>query len=109
MRYLAPLPLLALTGCAASSAGLYREPVEFSVASNRSAQDFATCVAEVVQGPAELRGSGGHWWVVRATGAGTPVVRWDFTDKPAGGSIAELRATAIMGAAKDKVERCAAI
>jgi hypothetical protein len=108
MRHLAPLlVLLLLPGCATSAAGLHLMGVEHVINSQRPAQEFATCAAEVMQGSPTLRGSGGHWWVLRDNGVGVPIVRWDFTDKPGGGSVAELRATAIAGAAKDKVRRCA--
>jgi hypothetical protein len=101
------LPALLASGCATSSAGLSQMGVEYSYPSEKSAQDFATCAAELMHGQVELRGSGDHWWLLRPNGFGVPIVRWDFTEKPGGGSIAELRATAVAGAAKDKVARCA--
>ena len=108
MRQFLLLPILLFVGgCATSSAGLYRMGVEHVITGTKPAQDFATCAAEVMQGNPTLRGNGGHWWVLRENGYGVPIVRWDFTDKPSGGSTAELRATAIAGAAKDKVQRCA--
>jgi hypothetical protein len=107
MRILGLMIALVLSGCAASPAGLARTAVKSTVPSNKSAQEFATCVAEVVLEQAELRGSGDHYWVLRENGVGIPVVRWDFTNQVAGGSIAELRATAYAGAAKDKVRACA--
>ena len=107
MRKLLLLAAFVTTGCATSSAGLQRMGVELTVPSQKSAQDFATCSAEVLQGTIELRGSGNHYWLLRPNGFGVPIVRWDFTDQTNGGSIAELRATAIMGAGKDKVEACA--
>ena len=101
------MSLMALAGCAFSPAGLGRMPVEHTLASNKPAQVFATCVAEILQGQAELRGSGSHYWILRENGYGVPIVRWDFTDQPNGGSLAELRASGLFGAAKDKVQRCA--
>lgn len=98
---------LSTSGCATSAAGLQRMGVETTIPSQKTAQNFATCVAEVLQGSVELRGSGNHYWVLRPNGFGVPIVRWDFKDLATGGSIAELRATALMGAGKDKVEVCA--
>ena len=100
---------VALTGCAASSSGLLnQQSPELAVSSRKSAQDFALCTAESLKGPAQLRGSGGHWWVLRSNGFEHVVVRWDFTDQASGGSIAELRSSTWAGAAKDKVQACAA-
>lgn len=108
MRLFVVLLAFAVSGCATSAAGLQRMGVEFTVISRKPAQEFATCVAEILQGSPELRGSGNHWWVLRSNAYGIPIVRWDFTDQAAGGgSMAELRATAIEGAGKDKVQRCA--
>lgn len=107
MRKLIALGAIVTSGCATSAAGLERMGVESTIPSQKSAQAFATCVAEVVQGSAELRGSGNHFWVLRSNMYDVPIVRWDFKDLPTGGSIAELRATAVMGAAKDKVQGCA--
>jgi len=107
MRKFAVLAALLVTGCATSSAGLERMGVEFTVPSQKSAQAFATCAAEVLQGSVELRGAGNHYWILRPNALGVPIVRWDFKDQPTGGSIAELRATAIIGAGKDKVQGCA--
>ena len=98
---------MLLPGCATSPAGLAQMGVEETLQSKKSAQDFATCVAEILQGQAELRGSGDHYWVLRENGWGVPIVRWDFKNVVTGGSIAELRATAIIGAGKDKVRGCA--
>lgn len=100
-------PILALAGCATSSAGLYQMSVEHRLSGSKSAQEWATCTADLMQGSPTLRGSGGHWWLTRDNGYGIPIIRWDFTDQPGGGSIAELRANAITGAAKDKLARCA--
>ena len=106
MRVLISGLALVLCSCATSSAGLQRMGLEMTISSSKSAQDFATCSAEVMQGSPTLRGSGDHWWVLRDKGYGIPIVRWDFIGKPGGGSVAELRATAIAGAAKDKVRAC---
>lgn len=107
MRYLVLLVAFATSACATSAAGLQRMGVEFAVPSKKSAQEFATCAAEVLQGSIELRGSGDHFWILRPNGWGVPIVRWDFANQAAGGSLAELRATAVIGAGKDKVQACA--
>ena len=106
-RLIAVLLVPVVSGCATSSASLGQMGVEFTVPSSKTAQQFATCAAEILQGEVELRGSGDHWWILRSNMWDVPIVRWDFKGQPNGGSIAELRATAIAGAGKDKVQRCA--
>ena len=107
MRYSILVLSCFLSACATSSAGLSQMGIEATVYSKKSAQEFATCYAELLQGDSELRGAGNHYWVMRSNAWNVPIVRWDFTDRPDGGSVAELRATAIMGAAKDKLASCA--
>ncbi|MES2002261.1 MAG: hypothetical protein V4444_08145 [Pseudomonadota bacterium] len=98
----------ALTGCATSSAGLYRTSVETTVSSSKTSQKFATCVAETLQGNNPLRNEGDHYWVLRMNGYGVPIIRWDFMPKLSGGSIAELRTTLnFLSAGTTKVQACA--
>lgn len=109
MKHLTPV-IVMLTGCAASSAGIYRTSVETTVASGRSSKDVALCVSEHLFGGNynSLRNDGDHYWITRQNALGSPLVRWDFLPAPAGGSIAELRTTVhIGGTAADKVRACA--
>lgn len=100
--------LATLAGCATSSAGLYRTSVETTVQSNKTSQQFATCVAETLQGNNPLRNDGDHYWVLRMNGYGVPIIRWDFLPRPGGGSVAELRTTLnFLSAGTTKVQACA--
>lgn len=96
---------IAVAGCATSAGGLYKTGVKRTVLSNKPSSDFATCVAESLQGDAQLRSSGDHYWVLRMV-LDVPRHRWDFTPTPEG-SKAELRSTGLAGAGADKVEACA--
>lgn len=96
---------LLLAGCASSSAGLYSTGVKSTVESEKTSQQFATCVAEALMGDTELRSDGEHYWVLRMV-MGVPRHRWDFTPT-ATGSKAELRSTGLAGAGEDKARDCA--
>jgi hypothetical protein len=75
--------------------------------SSKSAAAWATCSAEHMIGNPQLRGEGNHWWIIRTNGYDVPVVRWDFTDIPEGGSRAELRATININSGDERVRGCA--
>jgi hypothetical protein len=104
----AALAAMTLGGCATSSAGLYQTKVETAIPSTKTSQQFATCVAETLQGNNPMRNDGDHYWVVRLNGFQVPIIRWDFVPKPEGGSVAELRTTLnIASAGTTKVRACA--
>lgn len=103
------LPLLLLAACATSAADIGRTEVEETLVSGKSAADWANCFAESLNGNNELRGAGDHYWVLRMNGMGV-IARWDFRDRPEGGSVAELRtggASPISVAATGKARDCA--
>lgn len=106
MKWIVPLTLV-VAGCATTPAGLGATDVKATVSSQKSANEFAVCVAETLAGETQLRSNGDHYWVLREV-MGVPRHRWDFhsTDN---GSIAELRSTGAAGSGQDRVETCAAI
>ena len=97
---------MAVAGCATSGTGLSRMEAATVYHSSQPARAFATCVAESLLWDADLRGDGSHYWILR-NNAGLSGTRWDFIDQPYGGSVAELHATSIASAARDKVRACA--
>jgi hypothetical protein len=99
--------LITLGGCATSAAGLYQSKVEMTVESAKSAQSFATCSVETMIANNQLRNEGDHYWILRMNGYGVPVARWDFTNKPGGGSVAELRSSIGINTGDDRVKGCA--
>lgn len=105
MKY-AFIALLALSGCATSAAGLADSKVDTTVTSPKSAQAFATCVAEALVGNNQLRNDGDHYWVLRLNTFGVPISRWDFRNTQ-NGSTAELRATINVNSGDEKVRACA--
>jgi hypothetical protein len=107
MKNVMLVALLALSGCATSAAGLGRTNVEMTVTSQKPSQAFATCVAEALIGNNQLRNEGDHYWILRFNGYGIAVSRWDFKPNPAGGSIAELRATISINTGDERVKACA--
>lgn len=96
-----------LTACATSPQGLSRLDVQDTVRSDKSARAFSACVIDVLLGANQLRGEGGHWYILRPNSWGAPGIRWDFVDQPSGGSVAELRASSVMVMGSDKVQACA--
>lgn len=106
MRKLLALAAVVLAGCTTSGAGLSRMEASTVYHSSQPARAFATCVAGSLLWDAELRGDTSHYWILRKN-AGLSGMRWDFTDQPYGGSIAELHGTSIVSAVKDKVQACA--
>lgn len=105
MRFLILLAPL-LSGCAMTAAELSEGEVRETITSNRTASEVATCAVERMRGAADLRGGGGHWWVIRKTTFSTPLVRWDFKDKPGGGSVAEMRAPVSINPGTDIIRFC---
>lgn len=107
MRHLpALLAISVLTGCATSAAGLHEAHVRAVYDSTKTSQQFATCVAETLIGNPQMRNDGDHYWVLRMNGYGIPVVRWDFTPRPEGGSHAELRASIPVSVGTGRVQAC---
>lgn len=101
------LLMLLLGGCATSASGVAATEVEQTLTSGKSAQAWATCFAESLAGNNELRGAGDHWWVLRMSQYGV-MARWDFRDRPEGGSVAELRSTPHVGGnGVEKARNCA--
>jgi hypothetical protein len=99
---------VTLGGCATSAAGLANSSVRETIPSQKSARDVAMCVVDSLNWSGnDLRGSDGHWWVIRVNGGNVPTIRWDFIDRSTGGSVAELRHTIGIGKATDKVRSCA--
>lgn len=108
MRYLLPLAVLALSGCAASIEGLGNDEVDLTLTSTKPAEEVASCIALKLKGDNDLiRISADHFVVSRKNGYGFPVVRWDIKTAP-GGSTLELRSSSPVGEATDKVRDCAA-
>lgn len=86
---------LALCGCVTTAAELGQSRVEKTLQSEKSAADFAMCVAENTLGAAELRNDGTRYWVLVNDPDG-PRIRWDFIPTETG-SIAELRTFVLLG------------
>ena len=101
------LSAAALSGCAMSAKGLAKSDVEMTLYSQKTPQQWATCTAETMNGPVELRNDGTAWWVLRSNGYQIPTARWDFTPQPEGGSKAELRATISVNTGDERVKACA--
>lgn len=97
-----------LAGCVpVSSTGIYRTPIDLTIASSKSAKDFALCAAGAFDGNNPVSNDGDHYWVLRLDHQGTPFARWDFVPT-GGGSIAELRSVLIAGSpGTSAVRRCA--
>lgn len=95
-----------LSGCATSSAGLYRTAVDLRLESDKTPQQVATCAAETMIGNPDLRNEGDHYWVLRTNGYAIPVARWDFMPRPGGGTIVELRATININSGDERVRAC---
>lgn len=104
MKQLCTIAALALSGCATTSAGLAETAVEQTVASPKSAEAFAVCVAESLPGGAQLRSLDGKFWVLVEV-FGVPRYRADFLPTETG-SIALLRSTAATGWKRSEVARC---
>lgn len=104
MRTFALSLVVFAAGCASTPAGLLETRVEESIVSQKTPQNFATCVAENMAGDVELRSAEGRYWVLVSV-FDTPRHRWDFSETP-NGSIAELRSTGFAGAGKGTVENC---
>lgn len=104
MKKITLLAALALSGCATTPAGLAQTDLEETVKSTKTAAAFATCLAENMAS-ASLRNEGARYWVLVEI-LGTPRFRYDFTDTDKG-SIAEVRSTAIGGAATKELKACA--
>ena len=103
---LAVLLSVSLSGCATSAAGLAGSDVKMTLASAKSAKDWAACSAESMIGPVDLRDDGTNYWIIRSNSFQIPTTRWDF--KPsAAGSIAELRATINVNSGDERVRACA--
>ncbi|HEY9090324.1 MAG TPA: hypothetical protein VIN76_01470 [Parasphingorhabdus sp.] len=102
------LPVLALSGCATTAAGLLDSPIEQTVQSDKSPQQFAECSVDNMSGQTDIRGSGDHYYVLRFSGYQMPYARWDFRSRPGGGSVAELRRANIsVGSGAGDVRDCA--
>lgn len=104
-RVLPLVSAVALAGCATTPAGLADTRVEKTVASSKSSQAFANCVADNLPGDVQIRSEGAHYWVMIYT-FDTPRHRWDFTPTTEG-SVAQLRSTGLAGAMTGTVEKCA--
>lgn len=104
MKQLCIIAALALAGCATTPAGLAETSLERTVSSTKTAEAFATCVAENLPGGAEMRSAEGRYWVLVKI-FGSPRYRADFIPTETG-SVAELRSTAATGWGKE-VDRCA--
>lgn len=99
--------LLALGGCAMSSAGLSKSDLDMTIPSTKSPQIFATCVAETMIGDPQIRSDGTNYWIIRFNGYQIPVARWDFKPSSDGGSVAELRSTIGINTGDERVKACA--
>lgn len=108
MRYLLPLAVLALSGCAATLEGLGNDEVDLTLTSGKPAEEVAACIVLKLQGDNDLiRISADHFVVSRKNGYGFPVVRWDIKTSPSGSTL-ELRSSTPVGEATDKVRECIA-
>jgi hypothetical protein len=81
---------LALAGCATTPSGVAKTEIEGTIPSAKSAQAFATCVAESLPATAQFRQNGNGYVIV--VEVGFRLFRADFTPT-ASGSVAELRST----------------
>lgn len=107
MRYLIMASAVLVAGCAATPASLTNKPAEMTFESKRSAQSFAACVADNLQGMNDLRNdSPDHYWVNRKNGWGGTASRWDFVTTPTG-SRAERRSALAVNTGSTVVQRCA--
>lgn len=97
---------LSLSGCATSSSGLARLDADQSHISAKPPGVVATCVVETLIGENHIRNEGEHYWVLRVNGYGIPMIRWDFTPRPDGGTLVELRATVNVNSGDEKVKAC---
>ncbi|RYD68009.1 MAG: hypothetical protein EOP58_01710 [Sphingomonadales bacterium] len=105
MRFLILLAPL-LSGCAMTAAEISEGEVRETITSKRSAAEVAACTVDRMRGAADLRGAGGHWWVIRKNTFSVPMIRWDFKDQPGGGSVAEMRAPVSVNPGTDLVRFC---
>ncbi|NIJ37920.1 starvation-inducible outer membrane lipoprotein [Sphingopyxis panaciterrae] len=106
MRLTVAIAALALTGCAASPAGLGKDEIDMTLVSPKKPDVVAGCIALSLQGdnPA-IRADENHYVVVRKNGFGAPVIRWDIIGTDTGSRL-ELRSSLPVGSGSDKVKAC---
>lgn len=109
MRLTICLAAAALSGCAASVAGLGEKSPRLTLESSRPAQQVAGCLATELQGTNPMVTiAEGHYVVARNNTYGMPMVRWDIF-ATATGSRLELRAQGPFGEGVDKARDCAGL
>ena len=95
-----------LSGCAFSSASLYKREPMASFTSTKAADIVSGCIATSLNGASQaVRVGEGHYAVTRSNSFGAPAVRYDV-EQAGSGSAVQVRSASPVGEGLDKVRGC---